>query len=259
MWSFCRAANLRAIIRHHLLPDGLSSFYKTLEAWLGTKYNGALRRENDAMNSKPTWLVFPRTGSQVFDVEKFLYSTYRVKSDAYMWEMNLLTTVFGPTNSFTVRCSHLFHRAATYEAIDFSTKNEWKAGKNSFVQFKFQGTIATGRILMIVRANGFREEKPERVGDDVRILVEKFAELSELDATRDPYRYWTHLGSRLVYTRFTGVISIQVDDLISHVARTPWKGHGLPSGESAIVISSLDRVRCGHSVVASRLTYWHSF
>lgn len=243
MHTFCRASNLLAMIQTYIIPTKLRGLYEELKSLVSSKYSGSLVRENQATASESVWLVHPRTSTQTITPgELFLYSS-KQKTKQFMFESTLLSTTFGEESLALIICSHLFHRAATYQPVTISSKGDMDQGKNTTIQYKAHQNTVTGRILAIVRATPFVDTNPVAVTDDVRVLVQRYSELHPEDARNDPYRRWPKLGSRLVYNDYLESVDvICVGDIISHVARTPWKGK-TTFAKPCIIISSLDRVR----------------
>lgn len=236
MSSFNRAVTLRGLIHDRLLPSGVDRLYRLLDRLLGTTYTGDLRMET----SDSAFHVYPETSSKDPAFQAWAKGGHQsVPQSSRIIRNHLKWNI-----TSTQRCSHLFHRGATYSATPEDEPPTSRQGRNSTIQYRCaNGDIAVGRITYIVHHGVLKS--PTTATSNTKILVQRYKSLPpDQQQAFDVFRKWPLLGGRLVIPAFESNIDvIETQDIISHVAFCPFRCPTKPVDEAFLVIWPLDRVR----------------
>lgn len=244
--SFSRMANFKAVVQSYM-PKWASRFVEIISRFLGIQYRGFLLADQHPWDTCP--MLFPMD----MDAKKWFTSRDRkmeglVKLDAQISPL-LGLSIFHPD---VTNCSHLTLRGAKYCTVGPDKPAASPKGRNSHIQFRVGKTLRFGRIVAIVY-NG-RLEEPKQVAMGARLVIQPYEEMSAQDAAVDPYRReeWAAFGARLVYPSFQEFLTINLEDLVSHVAVYTYNQS---EGASRLLMWPLDRVSVIALLPELHLTY----
>lgn len=245
MVTFSRAANLRARIHDHLLPECVESFYDVVKNHLKSMYGGMMEVESEAVGEGPLFTVFPiHSPRATFDFQKYWSKKKRA---AYLAEATFLQGLLGRTVHEVQPCSHVFHRAATFSPASNSPPGIKTSGlhvpeskvENCMIQYRLGDEIAVGEILKIYDLR--KLSGPVLATEDTKLIIRRFIHLEPQHKEKDPFLKWPELEGRLVYSRFHQSLDvIEPSRIISHVAVCPYKSAVIDHPCS--IIWPLDRV-----------------
>lgn len=233
MRQFSRISNFKAVIKCHT-PKWASRFIEVISDYLGSQYRGFLSSDQGSLATFP--VLYP------MQLKRQKWFTAR---DSQTEMLTKLDQDVRPVLGFSLweprvtLCSHMTFRGAKYSSIGLDEPAASVKGRNSYVRFRRGGTRRVGRIVTIVHSS--RLEAPSQVHAGTVLVVQPFKELTPSHAAADPYRReeWAAIGARLVYPLFEDLVSITIEDLVSHVG--VYKSEGA-EGFATLLMWPLDRV-----------------
>lgn len=134
------------------------------------------------------------------------------------------------------------HDKLSRYGVSFSTINRVPQDSYVAVGRKVPDDWHAGRILSIFTYT-HKGPTPELVGHtETYFVVQKYEELTQMDAMHDPYRRLPFIGGRLYYDKVKDPELVTPEEILCHFARTPFEHPDIAS--PCIHALPLDRVCC---------------
>ena len=226
MRTFCRGGNLRALITRDGLPDALESLRPMVQKYFGSALNGTIL--NNSSSPDPTADERPPSSTKHELLDETLHRA-------------LVDCVNTGPSQLPLEPLVQYHDQITHMGVTFSTTRR-HAG-NSLVLFKTGPSPLqrAGQIQRIFSHTRRRDgDRPETVTDYFCVVLQ-YQELTDEEATHDPYRVFALLEARVCRKGFLPSLTvIQLSWIISHFASCPYKLGEF--GDDFHVVLSLNRV-----------------
>lgn len=218
--SFCRGANLRALMQHNRLTGKISQLY---EQYITPSKQGTLLSDLNALEA---------TNSISITSEEQGKAT-RLADDTYA----ALVARLSPDSKSIFRDAQDLGKIRI-KGVSYATTN--KAHRDSLVLFRDNSDHnGAGQIVQI-----FLHSHPGSNGDlvqDYFLVVRPFRPLSSDEMKDDPYLKFPLLDVRLYHQELLAPLVIKASDVVSHVACCPYR-NSVPHSKFQVVLS-LNRVR----------------
>jgi hypothetical protein len=201
-------------MRHRLRP-----FVDRLESFLNPTIKGTVfenltfvAMQRDIFEGEECWLA-----KDVLDhLEEFLIRTGKLQGTRQCSGSGDVqcTTMYAKARQY----NKFTHRGAIFSPVSFSVRDSYVAIATATPLDWYAGDWYAGTIKQI-----FTYPSEWSSESDVYFVIQKFCELSNQEALRDPYRRYPLVGGRLYHTELNDEIEIVPSQkIIAHFAHTPY-------------------------------------
>ncbi|KZT08857.1 uncharacterized protein LAESUDRAFT_617409, partial [Laetiporus sulphureus 93-53] len=239
MTHTCRAANLRALLRHDKIRGIMDEFMTCYDGIYNEDRRGTRLRESTTLDAQPQGI--PGKNSKVTSLEK----------NQFMALLQLLNAEIGHDMYVDARdvrrtpgCQQLSNKGTNCPKImigGITYRPHNVAPKDSNIIFSSPHTAHTqaGRIINIFLHQ--HRDVHGKLVEESFVSIESLQELTELDRLSDPYSNFPGVGGKLYYNAYSSDINVvRPSNIISHFAKTPMEVQGIK--RSCIHVLPLDRV-----------------
>ena len=251
---------LRGIINTFGLNSKLEKLVAAFTQHFGSKETGTLMSDMQAFESSPQTVDLhqPEDAKQRLDrcISELLQAYEERKAQEWTGS-GLSSSALAGTNTLpwrqAIRLGFKHDKFRRY-GVSFSTFDRVRQDSYVAVGRKVPDDWHAGRILSIFTYT-HRGPTPELVGyTETYVVLQKYEELSQMDAKHDPFREHLFIGGCLYYDKVKDPELVTMDEILCHFALTPFEHAQIAS--PCIHALPLDRVRC--FIYLSLLTYTHT-